>query len=790
MSKLLLSLLLPYAIAANVQAANLLVPAGADFATQEINNPWDMSDNGDVYPLLWPHNLKSINLSGGILSASAKDSDPHFWAMFPQVASSMPTLDMPQNYIDADRYTKLSYYMWLPDTVIPGASRGRVVWHFGGYTAAEVDANYAESPLFSVYPGWHLYTIDMKSLVPGKGKPWAGKVAGLRIDPCVGCNTDFKLDWIRVTAPSDTASRLKDSRLSSAVLLVDSDTDTSNGAVTTLAKQSDGSYAFDGLAPANYRVAPISDEEYALSQRGKSWTFNTINDFNWASRSGWTKEGIVNGQFQGVTSGQSSFLLLDVPDDRPIDASKYRYLRVKMNLSSVPAQTAGMLIFWGTQTGVPVSFSNFTPVKAGSNEYVVDLGASADWKGLQRTLRIDPLVGPNAGTGVTVQISSITLSTVSTPTAGASTVSYLPDTVVVNTPPAITLHSPSLKTGTDYAQSVLGAPWDMSSQFSVRLPSNLSNADFVTSIPDLDLKGSFFRGISSQAPVGAGEGDPGVHLIAQENANPIDASKFRTMHFKMYVPFDAGNAAELGDGAIARVVWSEFDGDTGLTTDDIILVPGMHDYWVDMPNTILEPASTRRWSNFIRYLRVDPFEYKAPHTFYLDEASLHALPTALNNLGAAITLAPTSQNKFTVTTFVDNVQVGSFPGIAAGAQGFNVDVSRLSVGQHTFKICANDGSNTTCASSPLPFLKTSDPLAVSNSDLDSVFNWAESALSGLFQPNGERSAYLSSYYTRCYKKSGQCVGALDGTLYYYDGKQILNLGSQAPFVAQARAAGF
>jgi len=786
----LLSMTLALSIATMTQAASLLLPAGADYATVELNNPWDMSDSGDAYPLLWTHNLKSLSFSDGILSASARDTDPHFWAMFPQVASSTATLDMPQNFIDADRYTKLSYYMWLPDTVIPGAKTGRVVWHFGGYTAAEVNANYAESPLFSVYPGWHLYTFDMKTLVPGTGRPWAGKVAGLRIDPCLGCNTDFKLDWIRVTDPSDTASRLKDSRLGSAALLVDSDTDTSNGAVTTLPKQSDGSYAFDGLAPGSYRVAPISDEEYALSQRGKSWTFNTINDFNWASRSGWTKEGIVGGQFQGTTNASSSFLLLDVPDSRPIDASKYRYLRVKMNLSSVPAQTAGMLIFWGTQTGIPVSFSSFIPVKAGSNEYSVDLGASADWKGLLRTLRIDPLVGPNAGSGVTVQISSVTLSTVSTPSAGASTVSYLADTVVVNTPPVITLLSPGLKTGTDYAQSVLGGAWDMANQFSVKQPRNLTGADFVTSIPDLNLSGTFFKGVSAQAPAGAGEGDPGVHLIYQENTNPIDAAKFRTMHFKMYVPFDAGNAQELQDGAVARVIWQEFDGDTGLTTDDILLLPGMHDYWVDMPNVLLEPASSRRWSNFIRYLRIDPLEYKAPHTFYLDEVSLHALPTALNNLSVSLSLDATSQGKFTVTTFVDNAQVGVFQNVSAGLQGFNVDVSRLAAGQHTFKVCAYDGSNTTCAKSPLPFLKTSDALAISSSDIDSVFNWAESALPSLLKPSGERSSYMGAYYTRCYKKSGQCLGALDGILYYYDSKQILNLGNQAPFIAQARAGGF
>ena len=114
-------------------AAELLIPAAPDFATQTLNNPWDMAD----------------------------DTDAHFWAHFPQIARTTTTLDNPFIPIDATRYTRLAFYMWLPETVAVGSTNGRILWHLGGESVAQFDANYSEAPIFPVYPGWHLYTFDL-----------------------------------------------------------------------------------------------------------------------------------------------------------------------------------------------------------------------------------------------------------------------------------------------------------------------------------------------------------------------------------------------------------------------------------------------------------------------------------------------------------------------------------------------------------------------------------------------------------------------------------------------------
>uniref|UniRef100_UPI0035AE9B36 hypothetical protein n=1 Tax=Chitinimonas sp. TaxID=1934313 RepID=UPI0035AE9B36 len=533
-------------------AADILVRAAADFATVELNQPWDMSDPSVVYPLLWTHNLQAATVSGRVFTGTPRDTDPHYWALYPQIPSSTATLDKPKQLIDASRYSKLSFYMWLPDTLPTGDRLGRVVWHVGGDTIAQFDAGYSESALFNVYPGWHLYTLDLASLKASPNQrwagPWTGKMAGLRIDPCLGasatfsCNTPFKLAWVRLVDPADTGSRLKDSRLNKAAIVLSDAVDSSKSSIAAVAPGSDGSFDLSSLAPGSYKVAPIADDDYALFARGAAWDFKSLLDFNWASRSGWTLEGIKNGQFEGTLTSTGSALLLDVPASRPIDAAKYRYLRVKMDIPVLPAQTAGLLVYWGEQPVSPVSHNNFTPLKAGLNEYVIDLGQNATWTGQIRTLQINPLIGPNAS-GAVVKLVSVRLG--KSNTAPDTTVAYLSDTVKVNNPPKINLLAPSFKSGNDYARTVLGQPWDMRSRLSTPRLDNLSSADFVTSIPELGVTGHFLRGTNTPAPPGANSSDPAVYLISQRNDKPIDASIYRLFRVKMYVPFNAADQNEL-----------------------------------------------------------------------------------------------------------------------------------------------------------------------------------------------------------------------------------------------------
>lgn len=776
-------------------SAELLVPAAADFATVTLNNPWDMADNSDVYPLLWTHNLAAATATGGVMTGTPRDTDPHFWAHFPQIARTTTTLDNPFNPIDANRFTKVSFYMWLPETMTVGSTNGRIMWHLGGESVAQFDVSYSEAPIFPVYPGWHHYTVDLKaitqtSLLAGQrwSGPWAGQVSGIRIDPSLGAALPFKIGWIRLVDGSDQTSKLSTPLVKTAALRVASDKYAKDLAVTTLARQADGSFDFGNLPPDTYKVAPLSDEDYTLAVRGAAWNMASVNDFNWASRSGWVNEGISNGKFQGATANADPYLLMDIPGDKPVDASKYRYMRIKMDVSSVPAQEAGLLVWWGSK---PADFSGgnsgFIPIQVGEKEYVIDMGSKAGWAGMIKALRIDPLNGPNAGSGVTVKISSVRLT--KTATSELEAVTYLADTVRVNPPPQVTLLAPSFFSGNDYARTVLGRSWDMKDTFSTPNYANLLNADFVKSIPDLGLTGNFFRGVSQPAAGGATEGDPAVFFTFQQNAKPIDASRFRLMRVRMYVPFDSADQNELTVGAVARLSWKETDFNS-FVTYDMPLLPGLRDIWVDMPKVRVE-GNTGVWgAELIRYLRIDPFEFRPSRPFYLGGASLHTLPTVSSVLPLSISLAGHPNAKFTVRVYIDDVEVQKTQDLRTGLAGLDVALGSVSAGQHTLKVCAEDGLNQGCTTLAVPFVRTNDAAAVSTTDAESLFAWVEALAPGLLKPNGEASGDIAGFYARCYAQSGQCIAVKDNRTYYFDGKALVDFGSSSPLIAQAKAAGF
>jgi hypothetical protein len=793
MLKAMLRVLIPTLLPLLAWGADMRVPAAADYATVTLNNPWDMSDARDVYPLLWTHNLAAATAANGVMSATPRDSDPHFWAQFPQIARTTTTLDNPFIPIDANRFTHLAFYMWLPENLSVGSTNGRVVWHLGGESVAQFDVSYSESPLFAVYPGWHLYTIDLKSikqsdLMAGQrwAGAWTGNVSGLRIDPSLGSALPFKIGWIRLFDGTDTAATLRNSQLNSAALRVSSDKYVKDAVVTTLARQTDGGYNLAALPPGQYKVAPLSDEDYTLAVRGAPWSMASLSDFNWASRHDWSNEGIADSKFQGATAGPDPFLLLDIPADKPVDASKYRYLRIKMDLSKVPALESGLLVWWGNR---PVDFSagnsGFIPVQAGEKEYLIDLGAKAGWTGNIRALRIDPLNGPNAGSGVTVKISGVRLT--KSASSNLEVVTNAADPLQINTPPQVTILAPSFASGSDYARNVLGRPWDMKDSFSAPNHSNLLNADFVRSIADLGLAGNFFRGVSQPVAAGATEGDPSVFFLFQENAKPIEANRFRLMRVRMYVPFDSTNQNELTVGAVARIGWKETDFNA-FVTYDMPLLPGLRDIWVDMTQVRVE-GNTGSWANTVRYLRIDPFEFQPSRSFYLGGASLHTLPTVTDRLPLSLSLAGDANANMVLRVFIDGTQTAVVSDLRPGLHGVDVNLAGLSEGQHTLKVCADDGMNQGCSQLAVPFVRTSDSAMAGRGDADSLFNWFEAIAPTILKPNGEPSQDIAGFYARCYSASRQCVAVKDLHAYYYDGVSLIDFGAASPLVAQARAAG-
>lgn len=76
-----------------------------------------------------------------------------------------------------------------------------------------------------------------------------------------------------------------------------------------------------------------------------------------------------------------------------------------------------------------------------------------------------------------------------------------------------------------------------------------------------------------------------------------------------------------------------------------------------------------------------------------------------------------------------------------------------------------------------------------NTDIDRLFNWAESVYPHMFTPHTSSGERLG-YYARCYP-TGLCVGARDGRAYLYDGATIRDVGGVAEMLQlHAIPAGF
>lgn len=82
-------------------------------------------------------------------------------------------------------------------------------------------------------------------------------------------------------------------------------------------------------------------------------------------------------------------------------------------------------------------------------------------------------------------------------------------------------------------------------------------------------------------------------------------------------------------------------------------------------------------------------------------------------------------------------------------------------------------------------LKTATPL---KTDVDRLFNWAESAYPQLFTPH-VLSSWISGYYARCYQ-TGLCIGEGSGRAYFYNGNVLDVGGVEEMLNAHAVPAGF
>ncbi|MBX0328976.1 hypothetical protein K2Z83_14960 [Oscillochloris sp. ZM17-4] len=204
--------------------------SGPDYATEVLNQPWDMSGSDDIVTpgAPYPQTIANATYSNGIFSARAiinapqTESDSQIWL---HVDPSRP--------INSNRYRYFTVRLKVDmpagrdiNWAISNGWGGRVIWWNTG-----IQTDGSESKYGTYYEGWRNYSVDLAQAVPPlplsnlaqadniltpreqnsfpaqRGWTQLGSVSYLRFDPletmqaAVGTGADiFSIDWVTLTA--------------------------------------------------------------------------------------------------------------------------------------------------------------------------------------------------------------------------------------------------------------------------------------------------------------------------------------------------------------------------------------------------------------------------------------------------------------------------------------------------------------------------------------------------------------------------------------------------------------
>ena len=290
-------------------------------------------------------------------------------------------------------------------------------------------------------------------------------------------------------------------------------------------------------------------------------------------------------------------------------------------------------------------------------------------------------------------------------------------TFSINNPTSIEITNPSMTSGPDYATTVLGNPWDMSSAADIQL----TGSDYLT---NLSFSGGMLHATNTI-------NDPNVTLLYNTNNSvPIDTSRFRYLTYSLQVdgPYD------LGAGSVARVVWNSqllMSGTTATVSQDIIVWPGMNSYTIDLaslsaaPDGGLEPVSAGEpWTAGVkRHLRLDPHEFPQARTFHIDDVKLTAKPVAGSTFPIMFLSADADGDAATVSLYYDtdtnpgNGRTLIASGIPRSAGQFVWNTAGVPQGEYFIYAEATDGVQSLGRYSSVPV-----QVAPSPADTDRVQN--------------------------------------------------------------------
>lgn len=182
------------------------VGEGFDFATRVLSDPWDMEQFTDISQ--WLNNaatyLLNIQVANGVFSATTASSYSEFYALFPGYIHGMNTGKIGAMYPIASSqfacYSMAMYSSWGT-----GTNYFRLDWELDRYNLFSGDQNVEvwgmSYPHYLTPNTWKLYSTNLNAPPTLINDAWSSQSAwqGLRIVPSTVANTQFSIDWIRLT---------------------------------------------------------------------------------------------------------------------------------------------------------------------------------------------------------------------------------------------------------------------------------------------------------------------------------------------------------------------------------------------------------------------------------------------------------------------------------------------------------------------------------------------------------------------------------------------------------------
>lgn len=780
-------------------ATDTTLASPPDYATEVLNNPWDMADSSDLANFINGSDegtgLANLDFTSSGLAFTILGADGAFlYHLSPGQCSTNPLGKNGQAYpIDT---TKYRYY--VIDMTSTTSSEMRLLVHYG--------CNYADKFLrTNAIPtkiGRWRYVIDLETIgTYTSSNPPASYSAedatGIRLEP--GYDGDVTIHSVgyfgAVSGTSTTNASYSFSSSGSNTrysLFLDNDTNPFNGYVEALAKdQNSGTSASISSAylfPGEYKVVGYASDDFATLQ-GNPWDFNEATDIH-GHTTGFVKQntsGFSGGTFGGTSNSGAPVVYLS-NFDTTFSASDYRYLSFQMTSSS--AGTGAVI--WLNSSGSQIGAHAFT-VSTGSHVYQIDLGADTSWTGNVGRMIIVPIYA--SGVTFTFDFVSLRRNTFVASLSDPTMVVAAGD-IVSNHPPQLSFIQPDLKGGIDYATGVLGNPWNFDGTDDISFVQHLSEASILPNNYVNGLQGDFFHGKNRE-----GNGDPyqtSVNLAASA-ATSIDASRYNVVSWR----FLTGRGQDVVNGSVARIIWqAKGSGDTvPLNGDDTMTFDDWNEYVQDMtkveleplihaPNTYIDPP----WHGLVNMFRVDMHEFEVATDYYIDWLRVSAADEAntlfnitynlsdYEDTGSGITLALYYNS--TASTSGGTLITNSLRG-DDDTRGYLWDTSGLSNGTYYLYGVASDGVNSTTR-------LASGPVVVSHStSQDSTAPYLD-----LTSPTDGASVYADTFKVVGYAldniQTAQVEVKIDGTLIHSFVPNLFNKSARTdhPNLAESSNAGF